>query len=150
MTTKVDHPQDQTDPQTYLLAAIKSLEAKVDGLSPKRNRQDEGSGNPAVGAVVKMYRTKGKLSLTQLAEKTGLNRAFLGRIEQGKRGMSLHTYLTLCEALNYHINGWGFHAYVSTITLHPGDPFNPTAHEEFLYRGAGQSDGLAGEQAVQA
>lgn len=113
------HPQDRTTPEEYLKQIAAMLDEKLAPLTPKRNRKDEGSGDPIIGSIVRKYRMAQGWSLDDLAKATGLNRAFLGRIEQGKRGMSLHTYLLITHHLGVHINGWTINGEIQTYVIDP-------------------------------
>jgi transcriptional regulator with XRE-family HTH domain len=52
------------------------------------------------GATVRTRRKALRLSLQALAEKTGLDRSYIGDIERGERNLSLYNILRLAVALD--------------------------------------------------
>jgi transcriptional regulator with XRE-family HTH domain len=83
----------------------------------KRNRTDQGSGDPRTGAILRKHR--GDMSIRSLSNKTGLDHTFIGRIERGERGMSVESLAASSNALGfefaidylsgvYHVNNGTF------------------------------------------
>jgi transcriptional regulator with XRE-family HTH domain len=52
-----------------------------------------------VGAFIKHRRTRRNMSQTDMAKRLGLSRGFLSDLERGKRGLSLQTFVRLCQLL---------------------------------------------------
>ena len=55
------------------------------------------------GFNLKMYRTKLKLSQDNIADKTGMSKAYISNIENGKHNLSLINALKLSDAVGKNI-----------------------------------------------
>lgn len=54
---------------------------------------------PAVGTAIRTWRQRRKLTLSQLAERAGIDTGFLAHIESGRKAPSLRTLESLADAL---------------------------------------------------
>lgn len=61
-------------------------------LSRKLGRDDKGTGDPALGSIVRSRREILGLTQADLASNAGIHYTTVGKIETGDRGMSLQTF----------------------------------------------------------
>lgn len=66
----------------------------------KFGRQDQGSGNPVLGCLLKKVRQSHGDSQAALAARAGVHATTINKIESGQRGMSLATFLRIDDV--YH------------------------------------------------
>lgn len=64
-------------------------------LSRKAGRDDKGTGDPGIGAIVRNRREMLGLTQADLASHAGIHYTTVGKIETGDRGMSLQTFCKL-------------------------------------------------------
>ena len=67
--------------------------------SEKRGRNETGTGHPRVGEVLTGYREHYGLSKRALANASDLNHTFIGRIENGERGIKIESLCKLRRVL---------------------------------------------------
>jgi transcriptional regulator with XRE-family HTH domain len=58
----------------------------------------------AIGRAIRSQRSELKLSQEALADKAGLDRSHMGRIERGQRNLSLLNLLRICSALQIRLS----------------------------------------------
>lgn len=55
---------------------------------------------PAVGAILRAYRTERGLTQEEVAFATGLDRTYIGMVERGERRPTVHAVSLILDALN--------------------------------------------------
>ena len=55
---------------------------------------------PAVGAILRAYRTERGLTQEEVAFATGLDRTYIGMVERGERRPTVHAVSLMLDALN--------------------------------------------------
>ena len=55
---------------------------------------------PAVGAILRTYRTERGLTQEEVAFATGLDRTYIGMVERGERRPTVHAVSLILDALN--------------------------------------------------
>lgn len=59
---------------------------------------EQASGNEILGSIVQKHRQLARKSIRQVAREAGLHHAFVARIEDGSRGMSVDSLARLSES----------------------------------------------------
>lgn len=90
---------------------------ELDAKASKHSRTDKGTGNTALGSVIRTYR--GEDSLRDVSAATGLHHGFIGRLERGERGASVETVARLMRYF-----GTAFAIDYLYAVLHHIDPDN--------------------------
>lgn len=86
------------DPEDLDQDLLRELVKRV-AMDLQRQREESGTGDPDLGAVVREFREAAHMTQLDLAEAAHVTRSTISKVESGDRGMSLVTFCLVAFVL---------------------------------------------------